>query len=721
VVALSLLCGSAAWAGQVVRDGTVGPGGALPGPAFVIPDTDGQTRGGNLFHSFSQFSLSEGESATFTGAESIQNVIARVTGGQASLIDGALNCDIPGANFFFINPFGVLFGEHTQINVQGSFAATTADYVKLADGGRFDARNPANDILTTAPVSAFGFLGPTAAPITLESRPVDFDDPPFLTFLPDGKSFWLVGGDIVHDGYFIIAFGGQFTYVSVASAGELGVDLDNSRFVVDTSPFAALGDVTLSGHASLYVNGEPGGFVNMEGNWIRFLEGGFNASNEGSGTSGGVILNARAGIEIIGGGLNGTTYGDGDAGDILLTAPIIRLHESAVIGAGTGGSGNAGNVLITAGEFTISGGGGVTTFTGAGGGAGGDLVVKADYVRIEGDPASPAVSSLNSATSGGVGGNIRIEADTVEIRPAGQIITDSQGGEFVGGDIYITANTLIMDDQNRSEFTRISSRSIEGGAGGGNIFLDVGRIDLRNGAQITTSTENAGPAGNIHIQAGDVLVTGGAAIASASTAEGGAGTVEVNLAGNLRMEDSLISVASAQSTGGDIRITAGREIRLVNSQLTAQALGDGGNVVLQAPQLIYAQDSTISAESSEGNGGNLTLDPVFVVLNNATLLAKAIVGNGGNITIVSDYFLASDSVIDASSQFGLQGTVLITAPETELAGELVDLEGELLDAEALLRPHCAVRLPAGVSSFRLSPRPPRLTPPTGLLPGEGLR
>jgi large exoprotein involved in heme utilization and adhesion len=82
-----------------------------------------------------------------------------VTGGSPSTIDGTINCSIAGANFFFINPFGVMFGPNAQVNVSGAFAVTTADYVKLGNGGRFDARNPANDVLTAAPVTAFGFLG----------------------------------------------------------------------------------------------------------------------------------------------------------------------------------------------------------------------------------------------------------------------------------------------------------------------------------------------------------------------------------------------------------------------------------------------------------------------------------------------------------------------------------------------------------------------------------
>ena len=55
-----------------------------------------------------------------------------------------------------------MFGQHAQINVSGSFAVTTANYLKLAGGGRFNANLGGGDVLTSAPVSAFGFLNPNA-------------------------------------------------------------------------------------------------------------------------------------------------------------------------------------------------------------------------------------------------------------------------------------------------------------------------------------------------------------------------------------------------------------------------------------------------------------------------------------------------------------------------------------------------------------------------------
>src|SRR4051794_7766792 len=77
---------------QIATDGRVGgPAAAIGkvGNNFALPDALGTKIGGNLFHSFSQFNLSAGEIATFSGPGDVSNILARVTGG-ASSIDGTV-------------------------------------------------------------------------------------------------------------------------------------------------------------------------------------------------------------------------------------------------------------------------------------------------------------------------------------------------------------------------------------------------------------------------------------------------------------------------------------------------------------------------------------------------------------------------------------------------------------------------------------------------------
>ncbi len=113
---------------EVITDGTLGQQINLPGPDFQITPDLGQQYGGNLFHSFQDFNLNSLESATFSGSNSIHNIISRVTGGNLSNIDGLIRSTIPNADFYFINPYGIMFGPNAKLDVQGSFHSSTADY-----------------------------------------------------------------------------------------------------------------------------------------------------------------------------------------------------------------------------------------------------------------------------------------------------------------------------------------------------------------------------------------------------------------------------------------------------------------------------------------------------------------------------------------------------------------------------------------------------------------
>ena len=99
-VALLTLCAHPLLGG-VVLDGSFGTRGPLPGPNFMITANLGRLVNTNLFQSFSQFNLNNSQSATFTGPSNVQNILARVTSGSPSSIDGTINLSIPGANLFF--------------------------------------------------------------------------------------------------------------------------------------------------------------------------------------------------------------------------------------------------------------------------------------------------------------------------------------------------------------------------------------------------------------------------------------------------------------------------------------------------------------------------------------------------------------------------------------------------------------------------------------------
>lgn len=116
---------SSAVSAQIATDGSVGPALELTGPAYQIGHDLGSRVGDNLFHSFQRFNIQSGESATFTGPDSISSVISRVTGGEFSTINGLLRSEVGQADFYFLNLAGVLFGPNAQIDLPAAFHVAT--------------------------------------------------------------------------------------------------------------------------------------------------------------------------------------------------------------------------------------------------------------------------------------------------------------------------------------------------------------------------------------------------------------------------------------------------------------------------------------------------------------------------------------------------------------------------------------------------------------------
>ena len=196
----------------------------------------------------------------------IQNILGRVTGDQVSNIFGTIQTTNFGtANLFLMNPAGWIFGPTARLNVGGSFHATTADYIRLDDGSRFNAvPSGADALLTVAAPAAFGFLTATPGPINVQtgvlnviSNLANLAARQFTSLLqvPVGQTISFVGGPIniapsttqappANSVFlpFVLAPGGTVNLVSVASPGEVTL---SSPITADW--FAKLGDVTMSG------------------------------------------------------------------------------------------------------------------------------------------------------------------------------------------------------------------------------------------------------------------------------------------------------------------------------------------------------------------------------------------------------------------------------------------------------------------------------------------
>jgi len=96
--------------------------------------TGGTQSGDNLFHSFEHFGLNTGEIANFIGSPELSNILGRVTGGEASLINGLVQVSNSNANLYLMNPAGLILGPGASLDLGGSFTGTTATAIGFEQG-----------------------------------------------------------------------------------------------------------------------------------------------------------------------------------------------------------------------------------------------------------------------------------------------------------------------------------------------------------------------------------------------------------------------------------------------------------------------------------------------------------------------------------------------------------------------------------------------------------
>lgn len=708
---------------QVSLDGTLGPAGTLPGPDYQIGAELGRQVGGNLFHSFDQFSIHTGESATFSGPNSVTNIIGRVTGGNESFIDGALRSTIPGANLYLLNPAGVLFGEHAQLDVPGSVHVSTADYLRLSDGGRFDARTPANSVLTVAPVAAFGFLGGTPGRITVEGA--------FLR-VPEGQTLSLIGGDITLTNATLYAPAGRINVAAVGSAGEViptDTDLVMQGFgrlgAISVERTAAertqideveLGDIDTSGPGggSIFIRG--GQFV-ARGRSLTQA----NTTGDRDGRSVSIEVNRLALTE--GARITSNTSGAGRGGDINVTATDVMidgayfdpetetLSSSGLFANASSDSSQAGNITLTAIRLSLTRGGAITSVA-SGDSRSGDLNITATE-SIDIDAVNPNVVGNRditglSAAAARYPGDIHISTRRLTLTNGGSINTFSwSDGEGRAGDITIDASEAVTIDGPQSA---VFADAYGGGSmNAGNITITTGRLSLTGGGQISSSTWGLGHGGDINITASESTTIVGEGYDAPSDIHffsgvftNSCGDCSVGNAGNITLttRNLLIDAAGGGDSSGHTGIGARADYT------------SGGNITINADHIKLLNGAEISSSvfgNEFSDSGNVTINSTnLVALNGSKITAQATGGKGGNIQVNAQVFLHDatnvNDVLNASSLVtGNDGTVVINAPNTDLSGSLTALPTRYLATDQLSH-RCGADDPEERSRFTIQGR-----------------
>lgn len=177
--------------------------------------------GENLFHSFDQFGLDADQTANFLTNSQIQNILGRITGGDASVIHGLIQVTGGDSNLYLINPAGIIFGASARLDVPGSFTATTADGIGF--GNRwFSAIADNNYASLVGNPGSFAFTS---------AQPGSILNAGSLR-VGTGEQLTLLGGTVINTGI-LTAPGGQITVAAVPGENLVRISQEGRLLSLD--------------------------------------------------------------------------------------------------------------------------------------------------------------------------------------------------------------------------------------------------------------------------------------------------------------------------------------------------------------------------------------------------------------------------------------------------------------------------------------------------------
>lgn len=343
----------------------------------------------------------------------------------------------------------------------------------------------------------------------------------------------------------------------------------------------------------------------------------------------------------------------------------ITLNQAAFIGSSEL---MGADIKIQGRLVSLTEGSQISSLAGTGGQAGNLQINASEQVELVGNPADLFVTSLSNEVEGEATGEDR----SLEIATKRLII---QGGAQVSTTTYGTGRGINLNVR-ATESLEITGNSpifnvpsglfavadLEATQQGGTLTIETGRLILKDGAQVSTSTFGAGDAGDLRVTASDLVTVEGrtpdnvqasglfAQVEQGATGNGGNLIIEtqnLNVLGGAQISTS----ARSGGSGGNLTINAGNFVFLSGFAPTADDLSrsnilvsaergateNGGNLNITTGRLTVENGARISADNfGTGQGGTATLNVRQLVVQNGGAIRAGSFGEGPGGTLTVD-------------------------------------------------------------------------------------
>ncbi|MEG4860365.1 CHAT domain-containing protein [Microcoleus sp. K1-B6] len=611
LVSLGFLLFSPAATGQPITPAPDGTGTAVnaSGNQFNINGGQRSQDGTNLFHSFQQFGLTEGQIVNFMSEPNIRNILGRVVGGDASYINGLIQVIGGSSNLFLMNPAGIVFGSNAQLNVPGSFLATTATGIGLGNNW-FQAVgvNEYAMLIGTPSILNFGTAQPGAIANFGQLR------------VPNGQTLALIGGTVFSPGT-LSAPSGQIAIASVPGENLVRISQAGHLLSLEISPSSNLNSASV-----------PLSPLTLS----QLLTG-------GSSNATGVTVNSDGSVQLTN-------------SDLQVKAGDVAIADTQATGANQ-------NLAVSAQTATVSAARNLTLVNR-------QLQTTGDLKLQAGESVRIRDSATNSFVTD-VGGNLTVQGDRqidIQARNNSQSLLSAGGRITLTSNGTVSGDALFRAGSDFSIGTLLGSPGNFASSGGSTI-VSGGNVSFGNyaGGSLGVQAKGAIAVGDLAISsassdrpqlvftAGNLPtpLTANSTPASASSSPASIQVGNIAIAGSVFLgAANSIQAASITSNGGDIALVASGDIAAENLNTSTLTTSNAGNITLySAGGSINTSASTLNASSIIGNGGSIFLYGTNTIAAGG-ITTSSFFGNGGNVTLYGEGNISAGNIDTGGIQAG---------------------------------------------------------------------